>query len=214
MLLVLAGAADNLRAIDVFAWSVQIQSRPVYSDNGSVRFVLKQKLMRKLLVAALLAITSVAQAQEKIGYVHLELILLYMPESKQMDQTLATFQKKLQEQLEVKQQYYQSRLDDYTQKKEKGEPVEALEQELLALGKEIEELITESEERVFIKRQELLEPILEKLQEAIEKVREQGGYAMILNATDGEGVSIVVSAPEELDLTETVLEELGVETDW
>ena len=153
-------------------------------------------------------------AQVKIGYTNIELVLAYMPEAKVMEQSLATYQQKLGEQLQVKQKYAQSKLEEYQEKATSGkytpEQLKPLEDELMKLEREIQEFVKESEYKVLTKRQELLEPILEKLQNAIDTIAEEGGYTYVLNQTTSGGVSTILYGPEEDNLTEKLMSKLGI----
>ena len=56
-----------------------------------------------------------------------------------------------------------------------------------------------------------MEPMTTRLANALDSVRIDNGYHMILNSQDGSGLSIVLSAPAEDDLTRKVLKQLGVD---
>ena len=151
----------------------------------------------------------------KIAYVNIELILLYMPETKTMNQQLATLEKKLTEQLQVKQHYAQSQLQAYQALAQKNPPptqtvIQAKEKELIKLDEEIKKLQSGAQSKLMTKRQELMEPIVQKMQAGIDTVAEQEGYDLVLNSVDGSGVSIVLYAPDEDDLTERLMKYLGI----
>ena len=150
----------------------------------------------------------------KIGYTNVELVLAYMPEAKSMEQTLATYQKKLGEKLQIKQSYGQQKLEEYMQLKEANKlpPQEdqRRQEELQKLDQEIQRIAAESEQNLLEKRQELLSPVLEKLQKTIDKVAADNGYTYILNQTTSAGVSTILFGPDEDDLTEEIMKELGI----
>ena len=105
----------------------------------------------RLKIAILFIIAGVALmgnlAAQKIGYANIDVILAYMPESKTMQQSLATFEKKLGEKLQVKQQYYQTKGEEYlglaqtTQDEVKLKP---LQDELIKLEEEIKKETTDA----------------------------------------------------------------------
>ena len=152
-------------------------------------------------------------AQEKIGYTNVELVLLYMPETKAMDQQIQSFQTLLSEQLKVKDDYAVSKLNEYQEKASKNLLSEtdriAAEQELANLDTEIKTFAQESEYKIEAKRQELLTPILQKLEQAINDVAEENGYTFILNSTIN-GMSNVLYGPEKQDVTEAIMDKLGI----
>ena len=62
------------------------------------------------------------------------------------------------------------------------------------------------EEQLNQRRDALLNPIMERIRQALEQVRVEDGYAMILN-NDPQG-SLIVSADKNLDITERVVARL------
>ena len=150
----------------------------------------------------------------KVGYTNVELVLAYMPEAKQLEQTLATYQKKLSEQLQIKQKYGETKVEEYMDLKEKNRLTQEEDQrrqvELQELDQEIRQFAAESEQKLLTKREELLTPILEKLQNKIDKVAKDNGYTYILNQTTSTGVSTILFGPDEDDITEELMKELGI----
>lgn len=174
--------------------------------------------MKRIFLALLLFIAfgSTMQAQEvKIGYTNIELILAYMPEMKSVNQSLDTYQKKLGEQLAAKENYAQGKLQEFLTEKEKGtltpDREEALQKELLQLDQDIQKAAADAEEKLLAKREQLLVPVLEKLQTNIDQVAKENGYDYILNQTTSSGVSTILFGPEEDDLTEKLMKRLGIQ---
>ena len=52
---------------------------------------------------------------------------------------------------------------------------------------------------------------LQEVQEAVESVRKEKGFAMIINAQAGAATSIVLASDEAYDITKDVFNKLGVE---
>lgn len=173
------------------------------------------KLVKTLLIVAVVFFSYSGSAQEvKIGYTNIELLLAYMPEAKQMEQLLATYQKKLSEQLQAKQTYVQNQLSAYLEKKEKNllspEEDTRLQKELEKLDAELQQFTSEAEAKLLAKREELLAPILEKLQNALDDVAEEKGYTYLLNQTNSSGVSTILYGPDENDVTKDVMRKLNI----
>lgn len=153
------------------------------------------------------------QAQNIIGYTNVEFVLASMPEFKAMNKTLQTYQGKLAEKLQVKDSYVKQKYQEYLQKKEAGAPdaeLKGLEEELLKLDAEVQQLAAKLDQDLVNKQQELLEPILAKLQKAIDEVAAAKGYKYVLNQTTSAGVSTILYGPEEADVTEAVFQKLGI----
>lgn len=164
---------------------------------------------------ALFLTASITMAQEvKIGYTNIELVLAYMPEARQMEKTLQTYQKKLAEQIQTKEKYAMDKLQDYQTKIEKNQlspdAKAAAEKELQKLDQEIQQFAQESEYNLMAKREELLQPIVEKLQKAIDETAEAKGFTYILNQTTSAGVSTILYGPDENDITEDLMKKLGI----
>lgn len=166
------------------------------------------------MLLALLSFNSAAQ-EVKIGYTNIELLLAYMPEAKQMEAQLNAYQQQLGKQLQTKQSYGQSRLGEYMEKKEAGllspQEDQLWQQELQKLDSEITKFASDAEEKLLAKREELLAPILEKLQKAIDDVAEEKGYTYLLNQTNSSGVSTILYGPDENDVTEAVMKQLNIQ---
>jgi outer membrane protein len=175
---------------------------------------MKRFLIISSLIFAMCAVQLSATAQTKIGYTNIELVLAYMPESKSMEQQLKTFQTKLAQQLTVKDQYAQSKLQEYQKKVENGtlspEGRAAAEKELMKMDEENKLLAQKSERDLQAKREELIAPVLTKLQKAIDDVANENGYTHILNQTTSAGVSTILFGPDKHDVTQLLMKKLNI----
>lgn len=165
-----------------------------------------------LLIALFFAFLSVS-GQQKIGYANLEFILLNMPEAELMNKEITTYSKALEDQIAAKQEYYQSLLQDYIKKQEEGYSEALLKTQraqIISLEQEIQNDINTADAKINALSNERLEPITQKIIEAVNKVYEEEGYTYIFNSADGTGNSIVIKGPENANLTYKILEELGV----
>ncbi len=166
-------------------------------------------------ITLLLSIYSLNFAQQlKIGYTNIEYILTFMPEAKQMEQTLKNYEQKLTEQLSIKQSYAQGKLDTYLKMKEEkkltAQQDEEMQKELLKLDEEIKKFAQSSENDLMMKREELLKPITDKLQKAIDDVAKEDGYTYIFNSTNSSGVATILYGPEQYNVTDKVMKKLGI----
>jgi len=156
-----------------------------------------------------------AKKPHRIGYTNLELVLSYMPEAQQVEAELRTYEKKILEQLNVKQAYLQTRIEEYTELKQQGKlsPVQEEERrkEIMRLDEEIKRFQEESEQNYLKKKVELLQPVIEKLQKAIRELAEAEGYDYILNNSNVTGVATILYGPQSEDVTEKLLRRLGMD---
>ena len=180
----------------------------------STKFELKMKI--KTYIAVLFFAVATAfqvNAQVKIGYTNVEFVLAYMPEFKSMQKELETYQGQLAKRLKVKDDYVKQKYQEYLTLKEQGATearLKPMEEELLKLDQEVQQLAAKSEEELVNKQQALLEPVLKKLQDAIDDIAATKGYEYILNQTTSAGVSTILFGPEEADITKDLFTKLGM----
>ena len=169
---------------------------------------------RLLLTLAFVLVLPNLQAKDKplkIGYTNLDYILSLLPETKRIETDYKSFEKQLKNRLEAKVGEFQEKL----QALEKGyetmtDPVrKQREAELLQLKSSLEQLQIESQESLANKNVELLKPVYEKIQQAIERVAKENGYTHVFNQETG-GIFILLYAPEEYDISDLVLKKLGI----
>jgi outer membrane protein len=170
-------------------------------------------MKKQIIFIAFLLIASTAFSQMKIGYANLEFILRNLPEAKQMNKDLEVFQKKLEEQIVAKQEYYQSLLKDYYDKEQKGfseSLLSSMRTQISSLENEIKTDAANADAMMANLSAQKLRPITDKITEAVNQVYKEGGYTYIFNSADGTGNSIVLKGPEGENLTYRILEKLGV----
>ena len=56
-----------------------------------------------------------------------------------------------------------------------------------------------------------MQPALDRIRKALDTIRKRDGYSYILNSIDGAGTTIVLSGPEEDNVTMKLVKELGIE---
>lgn len=171
-------------------------------------------MKKHLLLIALFFIVLNVAGQQKIGYANLEFILRNMPEAELMNKEITTYTRALEEQIAAKQDYYQSLLQDYVKKQEEGYSETLLNtqrEQIISLEQEIQNDINNADAKINALSNERLEPITQKIIEAIDKVYEEDGFTYIFNSADGTGNSIVLKGPENANLTYRILKELGVD---
>ncbi|MDG1332930.1 MAG: OmpH family outer membrane protein, partial [Crocinitomicaceae bacterium] len=153
-----------------------------------------------------------------IGYTNIELVLMYMPEYKLMEQRLETYTNKLAEEYDKKSNVLYSLYEEYLKKEESKSLSEQEENEYLSrltvLNNELGEFTEEGSKEIETMRAEQMEAVLAKLQTALDKVALNNGFTFILNQATSSGVSTIVYGPDNADITFALLEEIeaNVET--
>lgn len=172
---------------------------------------MKKLIKISFLFVAFIAMTTNIQAQ-KFGYVFSMGIVAEFPETKQADANLETLQKQLQKQYENKLAAAQKKAAQFQADFEAGKlsPVqqEDAQKTMAAEEKKILEFQQEIQSKILEKRQDLYQPILDKVDTAIKAVAKEEGLAMVFNA-DGGG-QILLYADESTNMTNKVRAKLGM----
>lgn len=171
---------------------------------------------RKLLLAtSLFLMAMTAWSQEfKVGYTSIDAIVFSMPEIPQINADLQVYQKQLASQVDSKQKTIDAKIAEYQQLAQLGTAaptaMQEKETEIRKLQADFQNFSQKAEESLSNKSANLFNPVYTKVQNAIEEVRIEKGYALILNARTENGGGIVLAAREEDNITKLVFEKLGV----
>ena len=164
-------------------------------------------ILKSLVIAGFVSASAVSFAQ-KTAYIELDSLLSVMPEMtaakkvsadhyKQLEATLTTMQKELNDKLAD----YQAHEKDYTdlikQTKQK---------ELQDLNQRIQDFQVSAQTDFQKKNEELTKPINEKAKKAIEKVAKAKGYKLVIDSSAG---TLLYSDPAD-DIFNAVKADLGI----
>ena len=159
--------------------------------------------MKKLAILALFGLLTFNTFAQKLGHLDAQEILALMPEREKATEDYQEYAKGLESQLMSMQSLYQSSIQDYQDneatysdlvKQDKIAEIQGLEQRIGTFQQSAQESLQRKE-------LELLSPILEKLQNAINEVAEDGDYTyifdnstggMLLYSKDSENISSLV----------------------
>jgi outer membrane protein len=151
-----------------------------------------------------------AQAQ-KFGYVNTAAVLNDLPEMKQLESSLEAYQNILKKDGEAKVAAFRQKQESAAQKAQRGEMTPKEEETVTAeLQKMQEDLYAygqKMEADLAAKEQKDMEPILTKVNTAIQDVAKEGGYQYIFDAQAG----ILLYADEASDVTKLVKAKLGLQ---
>lgn len=166
-----------------------------------------KKFITVLLVLA--AVFSV-QAQDKMGYISSSAILELMPATKTAQETLQSFGKQKEAQLEGLQKEYQRKGQAYQNDLATMTDIvrQSREKEIAQLEVKIQEYYKASQQEIAEKERELLNPVIKVVQDAVNKVAAAEGYTYVID-TDA-GVGFVIYKDETRDLMSKVKAELGL----
>lgn len=159
--------------------------------------------------------TTPAAAPTKIGYTNVDFVLGKLPESKKISNELEITKAQLDKALQDKYKEFQEKLDNYN--KNAANMADVLktdkEKELQNLQTSIQDLQRNSESSLQNKYQQLIEPVLEKINVAIQDVGKANNFLYILNSDAGANTTpiLLYVGSEDNNVTDLVLKQLGVD---
>ncbi|SMD42677.1 periplasmic chaperone for outer membrane proteins Skp [Aquiflexum balticum DSM 16537] len=162
---------------------------------------------------ALFCVGFVAQAQElKIGYTNVELLMDLMPEMEQIAADIQDYQSQLQTNIQTKAQDFQRKVQAYQQAAPTmtEDARAAKEQELQKLQQELQKYEQDAQTSYQRKLGELLEPVQQKVFNAINAVAAENNYTHVFSESAGQS-PILLYTKDEDKFTELVLAKLGIQ---
>ncbi len=147
---------------------------------------------------------------QKFGYVNSAALLSELPEVKAADSQLAVLQEQLKKKGEDMVTAFQKRYAEVSAKEKNGEfspkQIEAESQKLKDEEQKISQFEQESADQFAKKRQELLQPILDRVNKAIADTATESGFAYVFDAS----TNILLYADPTADVTPMVKKKLGL----
>ena len=158
---------------------------------------------------ALFVMSGIANAQVKIAHVNTAEILDAMPDKAKAEKSLEKYYGELQSQLETMAKEYQTKMQDYeaNQATMSNLVKQSKEKEIVDLQTRITQFQANAENEFENKRVELLKPILDKIQNAINAVGKEKGYTYMLDLATGAAVYVGDNA---VDATKDLKSKLGI----
>jgi outer membrane protein len=165
-----------------------------------------------LIVTLLLSISFVGYSQQKplkFGHINTEEIITSMPERDSVAVQLEKFGKDLQDQAEGMNVERNKKVELYM--KEQKTALELVnktrEEELQQINQKIQQFQQSAQEEYQQKQGQLMQPLLEKLQKAINDVGKENGFMYIFIKNDN---IIPFMSSESVDVTPLVKQKLGI----
>lgn len=167
------------------------------------------KQLKTLALAVMIALgtLSFAQAQSKVAHINVQKLLSEMPEMKAAQAEIEKLGKNYEsdirttyQELQSKTQLYQSEANAKTEEENQQRM-----QELAGMEQNIMRAQQVAQQEIKKKELELLEPILKRANDAIQKVGRAQGFQFVLDSSVGSGVILA----DGKDLMADVKKELG-----
>lgn len=151
-----------------------------------------------------------AFADVKIGYVDSQAILAKLQETKDVQQKLDALYKAWEQEAQKMKQEIEKKQEDFEAKSlmltDKAKAERAQELQTLALQlRQFEQEKLGPQGEYFKEQQRLLQPVIDKVQAAINKIGEDEGFDYIFDTVNA---NIVYAGKNQMNLTERVLEDL------
>lgn len=169
--------------------------------------------MRLLLTSLFLIAFSTGTFAQKVAHADINAILSVMPENEKINEDLKIYATGLSKMVGDKKAQLDILIEQFNKTLGAGDTLKAVELQRkgLELDKEVQQSNTQAEVQLQQKRNELLQPVLNRIRKAMEVVATNKGYECVLNSVDGSGTSIYLWGPAGTDITMEVVEELGIE---
>ena len=145
----------------------------------------------------------------KIGHVDSGAIMEIMPERAKIEQDLQAYAAELQSELQAMGAEYQSKLQDYQANKATMSNLirQSKEKEIVDLETRISEFQSSADMAMQNKQLELLNPLIEKVQNAVNAVGKEKGFTYIFDKAAG---TVVYIGENAIDITADVKAKLGL----
>ncbi len=172
-------------------------------------------LWGSLLVALFLTLPAGAQAL-KVGYTDYEVLLANMPQMESVQQQLQSFYTETQQRLQQQAKDFQDKAQRYEKQASllSAEARTEREQELSTLQQQVQQAAQQGDQQLAQRRAELMRPLFERLQAAIDTVSKRNGLDLVLpTQVGGDPVILYINQERIVDITREVATELGIPVD-
>lgn len=169
-------------------------------------------MKRILLLAALVfGMSFTVQAQQKIGHINADELLQLMPETATAQKELEAYGKQLEKDLTDMETEMQSKIESFRANEKMMTTLsrETKTKELQELQMRIQEYSQRAQQDLQQKQVELLTPVIEKAQNAVQAVAKENGFSYILDSSQSKAV--VIFAENGEDIMPLVKAKLGIQ---
>lgn len=181
----------------------------MFHKESNARTNAMKAIQSLAMLLLLLMLHSSVNAQEiKIGYMNPQAVLDALPQTDQLRQQMESYLQNKQQELIAKEQSVNAEYQAFLQNAINLSEVELeSEQERLAgLREELNQMQQNAEVEVQRRRAELLNPILQKMDEAVAAIAEEMGLDFVLNEGSRSGDAFLFFGQEELNITQRVID--------
>ncbi len=172
---------------------------------------MNMKVIKLFAVVVLISLTAASSAQElKFGHINVQKLISELPEKQAADRELQSEAQKLQSQLEAMSQELDQKYTNYMEQRDSMSELirSTREKEIQDYDQRIQNFNQLAQQSLSKKEQELLKPVISKVENAIEAVGEEEGFIYIF---DVSSQVILYNSDQSVDcenMVKTKLEEM------
>ena len=158
--------------------------------------------------------TTAAAGPLKLGYTNIDYVLSLTSEAKDIQNQLTIQRTQSTNELERMQKELQTKYEAYEKGATQMSDVirKDRETELQGLQTRIQEFGRTAEQSLQTKYGQLVNPVVQKIQKAIDVVAAENGYTYVFNLDAGSNtIPILLVAPPQDNITELVLKKMGID---
>jgi outer membrane protein len=170
-----------------------------------------KSIFKMCVLGILLFSAGFANAQApKFGHIDLQALVGVMPERAAAEKQFTAFQKELEDALTLMQKELQTKIIEYTSKKDSlSDTVRKMkEEDLNAMNERIQNYQQNASQQLQTKQSELLKPVFDKADKAIKEVGAEKGLVYVFDMSTRV---ILYNSKESLDILPFVKTKLGIQ---
>ena len=167
--------------------------------------------MKKIMTFAVCAVLAMTASAQKFGNINMGEVFESMPERAVVQKEMEELQAKYETELSKMGDEYQKKVNDYLAEQEKLEKsiADARAQEIEQLQQRIQNFREMAAKDLQTQQQNKVQPIIEKINKAIQTVGEKEGFTYIFDLSQG---NILYASPSQcIDVLPLVKKELGLQ---
>lgn len=170
-----------------------------------------RKLGSILLLFLLIASTT-AFGQVNIGYMNAQEVLNQMPERSEVEQELNSFIQEKRQELQERTASFQDSVATFQQNQENLTDAQARQQEqqLAQMEASLQQFQQGLQQQIQQRRAQLLQPLYDKMDDAIAAVAEERNLDFVINEATSTGENVIYySESQKLNITDEVLKHIN-----
>ncbi|MEA1887879.1 MAG: OmpH family outer membrane protein [Bacteroidota bacterium] len=154
---------------------------------------------------------NVSAQNYKFGHINSDELFSIMPERDTIITQMEELRTELQNTLEIMQVEYNNKLNEYTNEADKLSDLvrQTKEEELMGLQQRITNFQQNADQQFQNKQMQLMQPVIQKAEKAIEDVARKGGFTYIFDLA--RGPIIYFDETESENILDKVKAKLGIE---